>query len=490
MQPIAWGGYPNYVIQNGDKLFWRQWESSSARAGITLFFNPNAQTGTGWVAKDQDGQWINSDGDTDFWHYRRVDLSQFAGSSIYDICLVTDGDTGAGPWDVYYTDIAIVSADGTVRPLYNRQATGQSFSVWGTAGVTGRGYEVNFNPNAGTVPDVDTNYYHEDSLGSARMMTSVDGYPVWKGTYLPFGAEWNPQMTVGNYKFAGMEQDAESGLGHTQFRQYNSTLGRWLTPDPVGGDLMNPQSLNRYAYVLNNPTSLVDPLGLDASYCAPGVLCTTVTATPPDDGLFWGHSAVGCADGNWGGCGPSASINFWVPPPGWTPFTFPHHPPSIFSAILSGIKSVACSALDLNESSLFHDTSFLSPNQVNAFFQQLPSTAAKSWDGSYLADVFSSKGINPGVGVGIINAETSFKGNANDPFNSGGSNFYSSTDRGLAVVVKLESNAYNLAVPLSNLTNGANSLGEKYTTTTPTSQYNTNINFGFRKAAKSAGVCQ
>ena len=37
---------------------------------------------------------------------------------------------------------------------------------------------------------------------------------------------------------------------------------RWLTPDPVGGDVTNPQSLNRYAYVRNNPTTLVDPLGL------------------------------------------------------------------------------------------------------------------------------------------------------------------------------------------------------------------------------------
>ena len=43
--------------------------------------------------------------------------------------------------------------------------------------------------------------------------------------------------------------------------------GRWFTPDPLGGDIMNPQSLNRYAYALNNPTTLTDPLGLDTIYC-------------------------------------------------------------------------------------------------------------------------------------------------------------------------------------------------------------------------------
>ena len=65
-----------------------------------------------------------------------------------------------------------------------------------------------------------------------------------------------------NYKFAGMERDAETGNDHTWYRQYASNLGRWLSPDPVAGSALNPQSLNRYAYVLNNPTNLIDPLGL------------------------------------------------------------------------------------------------------------------------------------------------------------------------------------------------------------------------------------
>ena len=38
--------------------------------------------------------------------------------------------------------------------------------------------------------------------------------------------------------------------------------GRWLSPDLLGGDITNPQSLDRYAYALNNPATLTDPTGL------------------------------------------------------------------------------------------------------------------------------------------------------------------------------------------------------------------------------------
>jgi RHS repeat-associated protein len=84
--------------------------------------------------------------------------------------------------------------------------------------------------------------------------------------YTPFGQELAyvnncPQ----NYKFTGMERDTETGNDHTWFRGYEWNLGRWMSPDPLGGSIGNPQSLNRYTYVLNDPCSLADPLGLKPS---------------------------------------------------------------------------------------------------------------------------------------------------------------------------------------------------------------------------------
>jgi len=67
------------------------------------------------------------------------------------------------------------------------------------------------------------------------------------------------------HKLTGDKRDSETSLDHTWFRQYASTQGRWTTPDPAGlaaVDFTNPQSWNRYAFVINTPVNLIDPFGL------------------------------------------------------------------------------------------------------------------------------------------------------------------------------------------------------------------------------------
>jgi RHS repeat-associated protein len=65
-------------------------------------------------------------------------------------------------------------------------------------------------------------------------------------------------------KFTGKERDAESGLDYFGARHYASSMGRFMTPDspdddknPPGpvpfADFRDPQTLNLYAYVRNNP---------------------------------------------------------------------------------------------------------------------------------------------------------------------------------------------------------------------------------------------
>jgi len=74
------------------------------------------------------------------------------------------------------------------------------------------------------------------------------------------------------YKFTGKERDAESGHDYFNARYFGSSMGRFLSPDPLGGSLANPQTLNRYAYVANNPLTNTDPTGM--YLCATGQDCS------------------------------------------------------------------------------------------------------------------------------------------------------------------------------------------------------------------------
>jgi RHS repeat-associated protein len=111
-----------------------------------------------------------------------------------------------------------------------------------------------------------TDLYYSDALGSEHTITNDTGHVCYDADFYPFGGEHAyTSNCVQNYKFAGMERDSATGFDHTMFRQYSSNVGRWISPDPLQAgavSLANPQSWNMYAYVVNNPTNFVDPLGL------------------------------------------------------------------------------------------------------------------------------------------------------------------------------------------------------------------------------------
>ncbi len=81
--------------------------------------------------------------------------------------------------------------------------------------------------------------------------------------FLPFG-EQIAGATATSHKFTGKERDSESGLDNFGARYDSSSMGRFMTPDPLlnSGRPWEPQSWNRYAYALNNPLNIIDPTGL------------------------------------------------------------------------------------------------------------------------------------------------------------------------------------------------------------------------------------
>ena len=127
-------------------------------------------------------------------------------------------------------------------------------------------------------------YYFSDYLGSASVITDSSGTmpALEESDYYPYGGEIS--ITNGdsnNYKFTGKERDSESGLDNFGARYDASSMGRFMTPDPLmaSAKVWNPQTWNRYAYALNNPLRYIDPTGMNevtAEQCQKDPKCVTV----------------------------------------------------------------------------------------------------------------------------------------------------------------------------------------------------------------------
>lgn len=111
-------------------------------------------------------------------------------------------------------------------------------------------------------------FYFSDHLGSHGVVENATGSACEQDIdYYPYGGVENDYCpnVAQNYKFTGKERDSESGLDHFEARYYTSNIGRFMTPDwaarptavpyAVFGD---PQSLNLYVYVRNDPVTRAD----------------------------------------------------------------------------------------------------------------------------------------------------------------------------------------------------------------------------------------
>ncbi len=108
----------------------------------------------------------------------------------------------------------------------------------------------------------ETYYYHQDHLSSTRVVTNSSGNQVEEIHYYPYGETLSDTGTVSvKHKFTSQELDSETGLYYYGARCYDPVLGKFTTADSIVPDPTNPQSLNRYSYVLNNPLKYTDPSG-------------------------------------------------------------------------------------------------------------------------------------------------------------------------------------------------------------------------------------
>ncbi|HLD05984.1 MAG TPA: RHS repeat-associated core domain-containing protein [Candidatus Nanoarchaeia archaeon] len=153
---------------------------------------------------------------------------------------------------LYMNDVLIPEGGGV--PDYLRQLAGS----FGEKQVSSTVYIYANGQRIAKQQDGKTFYFHNDHLGSATVVTDEDGKVVEEKKYDPFGVELAGSSKIG---YNSKELDKDTELNYYGARYYGSEFGRFTTADTVKGKLTNPQSLNLYAYTLNNPLKYVDPSG-------------------------------------------------------------------------------------------------------------------------------------------------------------------------------------------------------------------------------------
>jgi RHS repeat-associated protein len=241
---------------------WQQNVVAGSGPNPQFSFNPATnQINTSGYAYDAAGNMTN-DGSHTYTYDAEGNITQVG----------TGGSTAQYVYNALNQRVKTIVASATTEFVFN--ASGQRVSVWnGSTKTQLQGqYYWGAKPVAFYVPGIAAHFQHQDWLGSERMRTTYNGAVEGTYTSLPFG---DAQTTTSGtdldpYHYASLDYDTETTTDHAQLRQYNSTQGRWMMPDPYSGsyNFSNPQSMNRYAYVLNNPLSAVDPSGKDCIYPA------------------------------------------------------------------------------------------------------------------------------------------------------------------------------------------------------------------------------
>jgi RHS repeat-associated protein len=161
-------------------------------------------------------------------------------------------------------------------------------------------------------------YYHGDHLGSSNILTDRQGNLVQHYEYTAFGKERfvdNSQAFSISHRYTGQIFDEATGLYYYNARYYDPELAWFVQADtivPSGGD---PQTLNRYSYVRNNPLKYTDPsghvIGIDdiiiGIIIGAAIGGATSAAT---GGNIWQGILTGAIGGLFGGLGAWAGQTF------------------------------------------------------------------------------------------------------------------------------------------------------------------------------------
>jgi RHS repeat-associated protein len=113
-------------------------------------------------------------------------------------------------------------------------------------------------------------YYHADQLGSTNYVTDANGNIFRHLEYFPSGETWVDEHSNTHptpYLFTGQQFDDTTDLYYEQSRYYDPRTSVWQSGDPLLSSdphqaIIEPDLLDAYSYVGDNPVNYVDPSGL------------------------------------------------------------------------------------------------------------------------------------------------------------------------------------------------------------------------------------
>ena len=300
------GSLHNYTIRSGDVLVLRQQQAQGVQGAFLSMWADCANTANthNQYLSDQNGQLMEQSTVYGVWQERTFDLTQSVNCVPASVRVGQWQSAATGQWDLWLGDMLIRSQDGRETPIYagwwqagayqfeNMQPatelggtavydptavaggpSGSSGSGSSGSGSSGSGSTGSSGASGSSGNGSTTTFYITDHLGTASLEFDSSGTLLWQGEFAPFGGELDTQSTTNRYKFTGKERDTESGLDYFGARYYGSSMGRFSSPDYADEDEgpvsipnynpSNPQSLNLYSYVRNNPLTNTDPDGHD-----------------------------------------------------------------------------------------------------------------------------------------------------------------------------------------------------------------------------------
>ena len=186
-------------------------------------------------------------------------------------------DTQTLTWDENHQLKSVADTSGTTSFLYDadgnrvKRTTGSESTVYvggvyeyATAGAntTETSYYTLGGRTVAVRHDSDLYYLAQDHLGSTSLTRDESSGSVAVHRYSPFGdPRGTSAPTQTDHTYTGQIADAATDLMFYNARYYDPAIGRFISPDSIVPGAANPQNLNRYAYVRNNPTNYVDPGG-------------------------------------------------------------------------------------------------------------------------------------------------------------------------------------------------------------------------------------